>query len=349
MLEEDVKMNHSLLGVIDATAYHESLEDLLIHRSLAAVPIAGRYRLIDFVLSNMVNSGINSVAIFPKSQYRSLMDHLGSGKDWDLNRKRDGLFFFPAPAVDTMDAELGSFNHFAQHIDYFYRSSQEYVIISNCYTVFSMDFIPVLERHLEMNCDITEIRYQGSSLEVFLLKKSLLIDLIEQRHVTGYGCMDDVVKDETSPYTRCEYEYIGFAKKIDCIKSYYETSMKLLHPKVWSELFQKSLPIYTKVKDEPPTRYLKGSNVNHSMIANGCFIEGKIRNSAIFRAVKVGKNSSITNSIIMQKSQVGENCVLEYVILDKDVKIEDNVRLIGDPINPIVIRKGMVQGALMNS
>lgn len=342
-------MNKSMLGVIDATAYHQSLEDLLLNRSLAAVPIAGRYRLIDFILSNMVNSGINSVAIFPKYQYRSLMDHLGSGKNWDLNRKRDGLFFFPAPALDSVDEGMGSFNHFAHHMDYFYRSKQKYALISNCNTIFTTDFNPVLKRHMETGCDITKMNHNQESMEIYLIEKSLLIDLIEKRGESGYTCMKDVVEDISSNLTICDYEYLGYVERIECIQSYFTASMNLLTPKCWKQLFRKEYPVLTKVKDEPPTRYQKGTVVKNAIIANGCFVEGDVKESTIFRGVKIGQGSSVSNSIIMQKSQVGENCVLEYVILDKDVKIEDNVKLIGSPENPVVIRKGMIQGALMNS
>ncbi len=338
-----------MLGVIDATSYYDSLEDLLLHRSLAALPIAGRYRLIDFVLSNMVNSDIGSVAIFPKFQYRSLMDHLGSGKNWDLNRKRDGLFFFPAPSLDASEEGVGSFNHFAHHIDYFNRSSQEYALISNCFTLCNINYLPVLERHIRIGCDITEIRHNGKSLDMYLVKTSTLIELINERRNTGYTCMKDVVEDIESEFKVCGYEHIGFVETIDCIEDYYEASMKLLNINYWKELFKKDTPIYTKVKDEPPTRYTSAASVKNSIIANGCYIKGKVQNSTMFRAVKVGVNTSISNSIIMQKSQIGDNCVLENVILDKDVRVEDGVKLIGDPTKPIVIRKGMIQGALMNS
>ncbi len=338
-----------MLGVIDATSYYESLEDLLLHRSLAALPIAGRYRLIDFVLSNMVNSGIGSVAIFPKFQYRSLMDHLGSGKNWDLNRKRDGLFFFPAPGLEASDEGVGSFNHFAHHLDYFYRSSQEYAVISNCYTLCNMDYQPILERHIRIGCDITEVRHNGKSLEMYLVKTSILIDLIENRNKAGYTCMQDVVDDIDSDFKVCGYEHTGFVETIDCIEDYYKASMKLLDLTYWKELFKKENPIYTKVKDEPPTRYTSAASVKNSIIANGCYIQGNVQNSTMFRAVKVGKGTTISNSIIMQKSQIGDNCILENVILDKDVRVEDGVKLIGDSNNPIVIRKGMVQGALMSS
>ena len=343
-------MKRKLLGVIDATTYHEDLEDLVNHRSLAALPFGGRYRIIDFILSSMVNSGIRSVAIFPKMQYRSLMDHLGSGKNWDLNRKRDGLFFFPSPIVESDENKIGSFEHFAANMDYFNRSTQEYAFISNCNTIINMDIAPIFEWHNEAQCDITEIRHQdGRSMEMYLIKTSLLIKLIEKRHETGYTCMKDVVTDLSAAYTICHYEYNGYAVTIDSIDNYFSTSMKLLDSKVWKQLFLKEQPIITKVKDEPPTKYVQESVVNNAMIANGCHISGTVENSIIARGVKIGKGAVIKNCIIMQKCQIEENCYLDSVILDKDVKVEAGTYLTGTAHAPYVIRKGTKQGALMNS
>nr|WP_263325331.1 sugar phosphate nucleotidyltransferase [Neobacillus sp. Marseille-Q6967] len=343
-------MKRKLLGVIDATTYHDNLEELLTHRSLAALPFAGRYRLIDFVLSNMVNSGIRSVAIFPKMTYRSLMDHLGSGKNWDLNRKRDGLFFFPSPIVDHDQNTIGSFENFAANLDFFYRSTQEYAIITNSNSVFNMNFEPLMEMHQNTGCDITEIFHKdGYSMEMFLVKTSLLIKLIETRNETGYTCMKDVVLAHNHDYTICRYEYSGYTKMINSIQNYYSTSLELLNPKVWNQLFLKDQPVITKVKDEPPTRYLKGSEVKNAMIANGCLIQGTVVNSIIARGVKIGKGVVIKNSIIMQKCQIEDNCYLDSVILDKDVKVEAGSSLIGTARDPFVVRKGTKQGALMNS
>ncbi|WP_042460812.1 GlgC family sugar phosphate nucleotidyltransferase [Neobacillus dielmonensis] len=343
-------MKRKLLGIIDATSYQEDLEDLLIHRSLAALPFSGRYRVIDFVLSSMVNSGIRSVAIFPKMQYRSLMDHLGSGKNWDLNRKRDGLFFFPSPIVDNHENRIGSFDLFAANMDYFYRSTQEYAIISNCYTIFNMDFKPLLESHIHSECDITEVHLKdGGSMELYLVKTSFLIELIKSRHLTGYTCMRDVVRDPQSYYQVCHYLYDGFSVMIDSIQTYFQTSMNLLQPEVWKKLFLKEQPILTKVKDEPPTKYIKGSSVKNSMIANGCQICGTVENSIIARGVIIGKGAVVRNSIIMQKCVIEEDCYLDSVIADKDVKVEAGVHLSGTVQAPLVVRKGTKQGALMNS
>ncbi|OLS35802.1 sugar phosphate nucleotidyltransferase [Bacillus sp. MRMR6] len=343
-------MKKNLLGVIDATTYHNDLEELLLHRSLGALPFAGRYRLIDFVLSNMVNSGIRSVAIFPKMTYRSLMDHLGSGKNWDLNRKRDGLFFFPSPIVDHDHNKIGSFENFGANLDFFYRSTQEYSIIANSYTVFNMNFTPLLDWHIDSGCDITEIYHEdGSSMEMYLVKTSLLVKLIESRNETGYTCMKDVVLDLGNLYSICRYEYSGYKKMIKSIGDYYSTSLNLLNTDVWKQLFLKDQPIITKVKDEPPTRYLKGSSVSNTMIANGCLIQGTVENSIISRGVKIGKGVVIKNSIIMQKCQIEDNCYLDSVILDKDVKVEANTVITGTTSAPFVVRKGTKQGALMKS
>ncbi|PAQ14534.1 glucose-1-phosphate adenylyltransferase [Bacillaceae bacterium SAOS 7] len=342
-------MNRSMLGVIDATTQPESMEDLLLHRSLAAVPFAGRYRLIDFILSNMVNSGIQSVAIFPKHQYRSLMDHLGSGKDWDLNRKRDGLFFFPSPKLESEGEKSGLFCHFAQHIDYFKRSTQKYALISNCYTVFNMDFSPILKKLEADGCDILQIHNQGRPIELYVVSVSLLIELIETRKETGYTCIQDIVNDANHSYHICQYEMDGYCEQIQSIQDFYTISMELLQKENWCQLFNKFQPIYTKVKDEPPTKYTDTSLVKNSMIANGTVIEGEIEQSVISRAVFIGKNTTVKNCIIMQKSKVGENCELAHVIIDKDAVIGDGVKLIGTPEEPIVIRKGSVQGVLMNS
>lgn len=337
-------MNKRLLGVIDATTVHEDLEDLSLHRSVAAIPFGGRYRLIDFILSNLVNSGIESVAIFPKYQYRSLMDHLGSGRNWDLNRKRDGLFFFPASNTGNHYTGIGTLDHFADNIDYFERSTQDYAIIANSYTVFNMDFQPLLDWHIQSGCDITEVQKNGKSLGIYLVEKALLMDLIKTRNETGYFNMRDAARDTSSQFQLCYYDYQGYAVMVDSIVNYFNVSMDLLKPEVWKELFPKDRPILTKVKDEPPTRYEVDASVKNSMVANGGVIEGTVENSIIGRGVKIGKGTVVRNCIIMQKTQIKENCLLESVIVDKDARIEAGTVITAPADAPAVIRKGTVQG-----
>ena len=158
------------------------------------------------------------------------------------------------------------------------------------------------------------------------------------------GCSEGL-----NSFTRCTYEYHNHAFVINSIESYYSVSMELLQHSVRRDLFLITQPIYTKVKDEPPTRYRKGSVVKNSLIANGCILDGRVENSVISRAVKIGKGTVVKNSIIMQKCQIGENCVIDSAILDKDVRIESGTVLIGSQKQPFVVPKGTIQGALMNS
>jgi glucose-1-phosphate adenylyltransferase len=338
-----------LLGVIDATTIHREFDELIVERALAAVPFAGRYRLVDFILSSMVNSGVKSVAIFPKFQYRSLADHLGSGRNWDLNRKRDGLFLFAPQMAENQESQIGSFDYFSAHMEFFYRSTQEYALVTNCYTVANIDFRSILTSHIETGCDITEIRHEGKSLEMYILKTSLLIELLEKREMTGYTCIRDVVESLQHGGKLCYHHYKGYAEMIDSVKKYYLASMDLLDPDIWKSLFLKEQPIYTKVMDEPPTRYSQGAKIQNSMIANGCQIEGTVENCIIARGVKIGKNTVVRNSVILQKCQIADHCQLENVIIDKDVMIESGRINKASFDSPIVIRNRPFQGALMNS
>ena len=332
----------SMLGIINATNEFDTFQNFTAHRSLASLPFAGRYRLIDFMLSNMVNSGITNVAIFTRGEIRSLMDHLGSGKQWDLDRKRDGLFVF-TPDGYSGNERFGSFAHFARNITYFLRSKQEYVVITNCYTIGTIDFCKILDHHIETEADITEVFYDGKSIQTYILKKNLLLSLFKQYKDQGYYSILDVVHDKRHKFHINMYEWSGYIAIIDSLQRYYQNSLDLLQPAVWKEVFINEEPIFTKVKDEPPTRYKKDAKVANSIIANGCIIEGEVENSILFRSVKVGKGAVVRNSIIMQKCQIEENCVLDGVIVDKDVKIENGVQLTGTGEIPYIVEKGTVQ------
>ncbi|MFT0801951.1 sugar phosphate nucleotidyltransferase [Bacillus swezeyi] len=342
-------MNNQMLGIIDAAVNQQSLQDLTAGRSIGAVPFAGRYRLIDFALSSMVNSGIRSVAVFSRPPYRSLMDHLGSGKEWDLNRKRDGLFFLPASLSHDENAGLGSFHQFAEHLDYFKRSTQQYAVITNSYTVCQIPFQSVLKKHLESGCDLTEICQKGKPLGMYVTAKKLLKEMIEGHQETGLRSFEEAVEKERNSLSICRYEHSGYTAVIDTPETYLLHSLKLIHPVFWQQIFHLEHPVYTKVKHEPPVKYLQNSSVKQSIIANGCVIDGEVENSVLFRGVYVGKGTKIKNSIVMQKTQIGENCRLEHVICDKDVKIGHDIEMSGTMNLPFMLKKGAVQGALMNS
>lgn len=359
------------MGIIDDTQEDSFLKDLTFHRSVASVPFGSRYRLIDFILSNMVNSGIRNIGILVKNKHRSLLDHLGPGKEWDLDRKRDGLFLLPPAQNNGHHNSNSNIPFFKDNLDYLYNSRQEYVIFSSTNIIYNLNFKEVFSKHKKMGADLTIISHDipddrdsnylylktskqgwiteltdnpdnGSkiSLETYILKKSLLIDIID--YCISHN-KKDFVRDGIAHYLgklrAYAYHHNGYAGIINSIQNYFKCNMDLLNPEIWKELFSDSGVIYTKVKDEPPTKFSQKSKVINSLLANGCIIEGHVENSIIFRGVRVHKNAKIKNSIIMQKCKIEENAVIENAILDKNVIVNQDKKLIGDLKYPIRARK----------
>lgn len=368
-----------LMGIINLNEPEEYLGDLTRGRPLAAVPFGGRYRLIDFVLSNMVNSGISNVGLFVQHKYRSLMDHLRSGKEWDLARKRDGLFFLlPAYSRFPMQMHRGDVEDMYANLDYISNSRQKYVVISGVNMLTNLDYRAALDFHLEKAADVTvlytpadctrqdcskanvlelddesrvlDIKQYGQrranqpmSMEMFIMEKELLIDLINESISQGDS---DFVKHciikNCSRLKMVGYHHAGYVGRIVSLQSYFQHSMSLLDPEIWQELFFQSGYIYTKVKDEPPSKYMPCAQVSNSLVAGGCHIEGRVENSILFRGVKVHKGAHIKNSIIMQKGEIEAGAMLSNVICDKDVRITAEKQLKGEFSYPLVVKKGRV-------
>ncbi len=368
-----------VLAVINLHENEEFLKELTRHRILAALPFAGRYRLIDFVLSNIVNSGIQNVGILVPNKYRSLMDHLRSGKEWDLARKRDGLFILPPTQMyHTMGHYKGDVEHFYNHLDYIKRSTQDYVLIAGSKMVCNVNFSDAIEFHQEQQADITviykpqascsadfprptAIRVENNkvvemeadpgnatpnsdiSMEMYLMSKEMLISIIETCISRGeFDFLKDGIIKNIGRLNMCGFAHCDFVAKINSVQSYYRHSMDLLKATTWRQLFDHSRPIYTKVKDEAPANYREGAQVINSLVANGCIIEGRVENSIIFRGVKIKKGAYVKDSIVMQKGVIGENVFIESVICDKDVQITEGRRLKGDRNYLLVVEKGMV-------
>lgn len=370
-----------VLGLINLHENEELLKELTRQRPLAAVPFGGRYRLIDFVLSNMVNSGIVNVGIVVKHKYRSIMDHLRSGKEWDLARKRDGLFILPPPDHTHYANSIykGDLEHFHTHVDFLERSTQEYVIVAGSHTIYNTDYREAFRYHQEKQADIT-IFYKDEppapgrqyslataltvngdgrvtdihvatgrlaagliSMETFIMRKDLLLRIIEDCIARGeYDFVKEGIVKRMGQYRIYGFPFTGYVAKINSVQAYFRATMDLLQPEVWQDLFLKSGPVYTKVKDEPPANYRDQAAVGNVLVANGCVIEGRVENSVLFRSVKVHRGAYVNNCIIMQKCEIGPNAVLENVICDKDVRISGAKRLIGDRNYVLVIEKGMM-------
>lgn len=363
----------NVLGVINLVNELDDLEELTYNRAVASVPFGGRYRLIDFILSSMVNSGIRNVAVFTHTKYRSLMDHIGSGKEWDLARKQHGLFILP-PAMEELQEMLkGDLYYFYKHRDYFTRSSQDLILISRSHMVCNIDLREVVDFHRESKADITmvykedqdqihakcrriQMNTQGRvtqmqdhfgrsdsdkvSMEIFVMKKDLLLDLVETSLAQGYDhFVRNAIMKNVDRLTIYGFPYKGYLGVVNTIQSYFQHSMNLLNPDVWNDLFFNPGPIYTKVKDEPPTKYTSRSVVSNSLIANGCVIDGTVENSILFRGVKVNSGVHLKNCIVLQNGHISERASIENAILDKEVVVSNDKTLKGDSQAPFIAAK----------
>ena len=370
-------MIHNAFGLIVSGERTTRLKDLTLSRSTAAVPFGGRYRAIDFILSDMVNAGITSVGLVTEKNYHSLMDHLGSGKEWDLHRKRDGLFILPPfMTKDNAGVFRGAVDALRSVMGYVRRTQEEYVILSWPRAVMNVDLVPMMEQHMATGADITILYAEDGSLQpeeqsqdlrlildekgrvkemeldayrprsvnrsadVMILKKELLEYLVEEAFARGeYDFHRDILLKKYRTLNIMGYKFEGFLARLESIEAYFAANMALLNPDVQADLFNPRHPIYTKVKDEVSARYSVSAQVKNTLVADGCVIEGQVENSILFRGVHVKPGARIFNSIVMQGAEVGENVLLDHVILDKGVKILPGRTLQGYDSFPIVIRK----------
>ena len=370
-------MIDNAFGLIVSGERTTRLKDLTLSRSTAAVPFGGRYRIIDFMLSNMVNAGLTSVGLITEKNYHSLMDHLGSGKEWDLHRKRDGLFILPPfMTKDNSGVFHGAIDAIRSVIGYVRRTSEDYAILVWPRVAMNMDLVPMMEQHLATGADLTILYAEDGSLQpeeqsqdlrlildekgrvtemeldayrprsvnrscdVMILKKELLEYLVEEAYARGeYDFHRDILLKKCRTLNIMGYKHEGFLARVESIESYFAGSMALLNPDVQADLFNPMHPIYTKVKDEVAARYSVSAQVKNSLVADGCVIEGQVENCILFRGVHVKPGARVFNSIIMQGAELGENSLLDHVILDKGVKILPGRSLQGYDSFPIVIRK----------
>jgi len=327
--------NKQILGIIDATIHIDSLEPLTLNRPIASLPFAGRYRLIDFMLSNMAYAGIDSIGVFSHHVHNSLKGHIGSGKVWDLDRKNGGLFFYV-----QNEHEYGHVI-FQHNQEFIRRAPFKYVIIAPSNIVGTVPILKMLNNHKEKEARITQAVYSGEGLPIYLLEREHLVDLISKINPEVPNTFMGFIEDGIKGVEKNLYHINEHLITIDSLICYYTGTMRLLSQENWEKIFGRQFPVITKTKDEPPAKYLPSSNVTNSIIANGCIIEGTVTNSVMARGVKIGKNTIIRNCIIMPGVEICADCVLDGGIVDKDVIIESGAALTGSANDPFVVPKGI--------
>lgn len=371
----DVNMGN-VLGLVFANMHDTTLGDMTKNRTMGSVMFGGRYRLIDFPLSNMVNSGISEVGVITKSNYQSLLDHLGSAREWDLAGKKGGLYILPPFGNVESTLYRGRIEALYGAMSFIKHSRAKYVILSDCDVVTNIDYKPIVAAHIESGADITAVAHTGvyssddiktstvfnvdadknvtsvlinpdisgtctTSLNVFVMSMDFLIETVNDAMARGNVSFERNILQEKCRELKIKiYEYDNYFSKLNSPESYFKSNMALLEPENARKLFVPKRSIYTKVSDNAPVKYDLDSKVSNSLVADGCIIEGEVENSVLFRGVKVGKGAKVKNCILMQGTVVGDNAELNYLITDKNVSICENHILTSSPQYPMYVGKG---------
>lgn len=375
-----VKSQIDALGIIFPNSYDNQLPALCSERLMASVPFASRYRMIDFILSSMVNCGIENISVIVRKNYRSLMRHLGSARSWDLSRKNGGLNIVPPFAEKTVKVYNGRVEALASIIDFLKIQKEKYVFISDANIVTNFNYNAMLDAHKASGADVTiayreeeipeafmnlqatvstdlyyTLRFdesgrvehihtnpksqgiQNLSMNVYLIERELLIEKIQHAYAHGYMYFErDILAPQLDNLKVHGFKYEGYTARISDIMSYYKENMRLLDDENLDALFSPA-PVYTRVRDDNPTRYIGNPQVKNCMVADGCVIEGSVENCILFRGVKIGKGAVVKNSIIMQDTTIMDNAVIDYVITDKEVTISEGKELRGNESFPIFV------------
>lgn len=363
------------LGIInfeDSTAHVEGLEE---HRPVPAISFLGRYRVIDFIFSNMTNSGIDNVHVYCKEKPRNLIEHLGNGTHYNINSKRGKLRILYGEKTFSSPVYNHDIANFMLNMQYIEHDRNPYVVVAPSYFVYSLDFSTVLDSHINSGADITMLytstnqaktdflgcdvltmdkekkvtaidRNRGNtktknvSLEAYVMTKKLFIELVKKAAATSsLYWFKDILKDSVGELDIRGYAVRGFVACINTLESYFKVSMALRDRTVAEGLFKPGWPIYTQTNDSSPTTYKSGSSVTGSVVANGCVIEGKVENSIISRNVTISKGAVVKNCILLPGAFIGEKAKLDHVVVDKYAIIHHVKELKGTDEEPVYVNR----------
>ena len=364
-------MGINLAGVIFANVGEVNIPELTSKRTIASVPFGGKYRMVDFPLSNMSNCGVDNVAIIVRNHFHSLMDHVGSGIAWDLSKRRSGLSILSPYRGHSFRHRIEAINHLD---GYFEQLNEEYILIATSNCAANIDYKKMFEQHLLTGADITlmykemEIPKKADNPLVLntddegritklliapevegkcklstgsmIIKRDLLMSLVKK-------CMSEnkldfrrnLLQDNLGKLKMQGFRFQGHVSLVHSIEDYYAENMKLMDKDLRAELFNPDRPIYTKVRDDAPCRYGLTSKVKNSLVAQGCIIDGEVENSILSKGVIIGKGAKVSGCIIMQDTKIGEGAELHNVIVDKDVVVTEGHTLSGTDTYPIYIAK----------
>ena len=365
----------NVMGIIFAN--DATLGELTNKRTMASLPFGGRYRQVDFHLSNMAAAGIRHIGIISRHNYQSLMNHIGSGEEWGLELEEGGLEFLTPYAMSSTDNYRGKLESLHTAMDFLQYGNDDYVIMADSAILYNIDMAKVLSAHIESGKDVTVVAKDGicngskqidlalklddkgnvtdmavdyvapedyvASMDIFVLSKKYLQEKVTEFIARNLFHMDrDLVLGQwqKGQLTVNVYKHDGIALYNDSVEEYFRNSLALIDKEVRHDLFGANHPVFTKVRDRVPTYYGEECEVEDCLIADGCMIEGEVEDSILFRNVTICEDAEVEDCVIMNDTVVGEGSKLKYVILDKDVTVRPGSKLFGTKKNPIIIKRG---------
>ena len=379
-----VNSNANALGILFPNSYDSLVPDLVSERLMASIPFASRYRLVDFILSSMANCGIDNISLIVRRNYHSLMDHLGSGREWDLTRKNGGLNLVPPFAEKTVSIYNGRVEALASILDFLKEQKEKYVVMADTNLAVNFDFNALIQAHMDSRADVTvayreeplpgdltghrdigkslyytlaidngrvtkmymnskEPGVQNFSMNIYIIDRELLIDQINTAYVRGQVFFErDILAPQIGRLNVQAFRYDGYVARISSMKSYFDENMKMLDDANVDALFSAGNPIYTKIRDDNPSRYINGSKAVNIMAADGCIIEGEVENSILFRGGTIGMGARVKNCVLMQDTVIEAGASVEYAVTDKNVTITKGKDIKGTDTFPVYVAKYQV-------
>ena len=354
--------------------------ELTDKRTMASLPFGGRYRQVDFALSNLSSAGVRHVGIISRHNYQSLMNHIGDGEEWGLELEEGGLEFLTPYAQSVTHTYRGKLESLANAMDFLeFGPEDDLVVMTDSAILSNIDLTAVLNAHVASGKDVTVVTKAGvcngakvidlavktddngdvtdmlvdyaapadyaASMDIFVLGKKFLIRSVKEliardkfhmdRDLVLGGWQRGVVSVNTFPFE-------GIAMFNESIAEFYANSLALNNKDVRKDIFDGRHPVYTKVRFRVPTYYGEDSNVDNSLVADGCMVDGEVKGSVLFRNVTVGKDAEIEDCIVFNDASIGEGAELKYAILDKDVVVTPGAKLIGTKNNPVIVKRGEI-------
>ena len=370
----------NMLGLIFADDHDARISDLTLKRTFAAIPFGARYRLVDFFISNMTNSGIRNIGVIATTKYESLMGHVRYGGEWDLNRRKSGITVLPPFSFYSGEARYENILEALQaNLSYIAKSKEEYVLFTCCEAIGNIDYSAMLEQHIKTGARftclctktplnkeygvnttkytidkdnrITNIQIKKDykpgdlvSTNTYIMSREELLDILTQSiDLNKKSLRRDVLIPALKQSKVMAYVTEEKLTYIDTVSSYLKSNLALLDPELRHELFRQELrPIITRAGNSSPAYYGEDSQTTNSIIAAGSVIEGTVRNSIIFRNVRIKKGAVVENCVINQDCTIGEGAVLNYAVLDKGVLINDKRLLSGYVTHPFFVKPDSV-------